>query len=312
MVIPVPVIIALTSLLQASGPPGDADLPQLVVTVTDGSGRIVEDLDRDDFVLTEDGAPREIVDFVPDSPLSVSVGILIDTSSSMRGMEQGVSSLTAAKGAARVILDLMRPSDEVLLMSFTSGLDVEQRFTEDRQRIDARLRGIDISTGNTNLFGSLDDAFKEVKTARNRARTLVILTDGELNGVFADAYAAGTTDVLEGEVRNTETVVYTMALHHEPVPQMETTIRTVFPFLELLAAASTGRSASFEIHSEGMIVRMTEFVEDMLTKTRGHYTLSYRPENVRPSGLYSIGLKATQPAYQVRFRQLPRPAVRIR
>src|SRR5579883_903445 len=72
--------------------PGD-DLPRISVdvtnvdvlfTVTDKRGRFVTDLTQDDFELVENKKPQKIQQFRAESDLPLRLGILIDTSNSIR------------------------------------------------------------------------------------------------------------------------------------------------------------------------------------------------------------------------------------
>src|SRR5713101_1030706 len=56
----------------------------LTVTVTDPSGRYVPGLRREDFVVYEDGVPQDITYFNTGQSEPVSLGLIVDTSGSMR------------------------------------------------------------------------------------------------------------------------------------------------------------------------------------------------------------------------------------
>ena len=60
----------------------EVGLVSLTATMSDRSGRPVPDLERNDFVIYEDGVPQEIAVFQKED-VPVSVGILFDTSGSM-------------------------------------------------------------------------------------------------------------------------------------------------------------------------------------------------------------------------------------
>ena len=64
----------------------DVNVVTLVATVRDRDGRIVKDLNREDFVLKEDGAPPTIRYFSRESGLPLTVGLLVDTSRSQTGV----------------------------------------------------------------------------------------------------------------------------------------------------------------------------------------------------------------------------------
>ena len=60
------------------------DLINVSATVTDRRGRFVSGLDKDDFLVYEDGVPQTLTHFSRER-VPVSLGIVLDTSGSMEG-----------------------------------------------------------------------------------------------------------------------------------------------------------------------------------------------------------------------------------
>jgi len=58
------------------------ELVDVAATVTDGDGRFISGLTQDDFAISEDGKPQEIVSFSSER-VPVSLAMLLDVSSSM-------------------------------------------------------------------------------------------------------------------------------------------------------------------------------------------------------------------------------------
>ena len=61
---------------------GGVDLVNVTATVTDGNGRFVSGLTKDNFVVYDEGKPQEIVTFSTER-VPVSLGMLLDVSASM-------------------------------------------------------------------------------------------------------------------------------------------------------------------------------------------------------------------------------------
>src|SRR5438876_5783652 len=59
------------------------DLVNVLFTVTDGNGRLVTNLNRDDFLVEEDGKKQQISYFSKEVTLPLTLAILIDTSPSV-------------------------------------------------------------------------------------------------------------------------------------------------------------------------------------------------------------------------------------
>src|SRR5438876_1626281 len=81
------------------------------------TGRIIGDLKKEDFVLTEDGVKQEITHFGQDT-LPLSVILLIDRGGCLDPFSDKVRHATLAA------LQRLRPQDEVALMSFANTTEL--------------------------------------------------------------------------------------------------------------------------------------------------------------------------------------------
>src|SRR5690349_10302682 len=64
----------------------DVKVVNLFANVRDKKGQIVKSLSRNDFLLDEDGRPQAIRYFSQESNLPLTLGLLVDTSGSTRGV----------------------------------------------------------------------------------------------------------------------------------------------------------------------------------------------------------------------------------
>jgi hypothetical protein len=104
----------------------DVDLVAVNVAVTDIHGRSVRNLSRDAFQITEDDRPQTIVQFSSD-PVSPSVVLALDTSSSMRGGRFGY-----ARNAVWRFIDSLTPGDEISVYGFNDRPYVISPWTSGR------------------------------------------------------------------------------------------------------------------------------------------------------------------------------------
>ena len=107
------------------------NLVNLFATVRDKkTKRIVPDLTKDDFKISEDGKDQTIVSFSRDSTLPVTLGVLIDTSGSEQYM------LPAEQDAmSRFLARVMRKNDLAMVISFDSDANLLEDFTDDQDRL---------------------------------------------------------------------------------------------------------------------------------------------------------------------------------
>ena len=60
----------------------EVDVVNILATVRDDGGRLINSLTREDFTLEEEGRPQEIEYFSSDTDLPLTLGLLVDTSMS--------------------------------------------------------------------------------------------------------------------------------------------------------------------------------------------------------------------------------------
>ena len=92
------------------------------------TARVVGNLNKDDFLVFEDGVKQSITHFSQDS-LPLSVLLLIDRGGCLDPFG------TEVRQAAVDAIDRLKPTDEVALMSYHNNVELLQRFTRDRELI---------------------------------------------------------------------------------------------------------------------------------------------------------------------------------
>ena len=95
----------------------DVNLVSVGVRVTDGRGHDISGLPVSSFTLLEDKVPQHIAFFAAEKQ-PVSLGILLDTSSSMRSGGK----MEHAKAALRELIAAGHPDDELFYMEFGNKL----------------------------------------------------------------------------------------------------------------------------------------------------------------------------------------------
>ena len=108
----------------------------ILASVRDKKGKTIGDLSKDDFVLTEDGAPRAITYFTRTSDLPLRLGLMVDTSLSQRRV------LGEERDASYGFLDhLLRvDKDLAFVIHFDREVELLQEFTASRPKLQAALQ----------------------------------------------------------------------------------------------------------------------------------------------------------------------------
>ncbi len=301
------------TLAQAARPaPTPQGVPQsLIVTVTNPAGQYVANLTQTDFAIEENGVAQQVTNFSADPDIPISLGILLDKSTSMRlpvavqGRERVPAALLAADGAARVVVTLTKPGDEYLFMTFDDKMTVKQGFTSDKKKVTDLLNRNNVVGGATHLYKAVGDALKEIRRkARNRNRALVVITD--VHDTSGDKI-----EDLQAIVREQETPVYTFGMRwdawgvpgEDAEPGKSTYEESV---LRMIAADSGGYSIVVDIPdllSDYTIERMIDFVQQIAVELRGQYVLTYNSTTPGDPGTKVISVRAGPPDYRVQIRR---------
>lgn len=149
----------------------DVKLVNVFVTVTDARGAPVANLQKENFVLKEDGKEQKIAIFTKESALPLSIVLAVDTSLSTR--KDLPLELTSARKFAHAIV---RPQDGLAVYKFSEEVSQMVPFTSDLKRIDA---GIDRER-NGAATALYDAVFlgSHALSRRQGRKVMVVITDG--------------------------------------------------------------------------------------------------------------------------------------
>ena len=113
----------------------DVSVVNMLASVRDKHGKLVENLTKDDFVLQQDGHPQTIKYFAQESNLPLILGLLVDTSMSQRRL------LDRERSASRTFVDhvLREDRDKAFLIHFDREVELLQDLTPSRQKLEAAL-----------------------------------------------------------------------------------------------------------------------------------------------------------------------------
>jgi hypothetical protein len=148
-------------------------------SVLDAKDKLVVDLKREDFRVFEDGKEMEIAFFSPITTIPLRIGMLMDTSNSVRLYFKAQQ--TAAIDFVHEILGPKR-NNKIFLMTFDFTKDFLTDFTDDPDRIASLVRKLKPG-GGTALFDAIykacEEKLKHQAEVGGLRRVLVLLTDGE-------------------------------------------------------------------------------------------------------------------------------------
>ena len=143
-------------------------------TVVNQQGKLVKDLKSADFRVWEDGTVQKIDSF-QFQDLPVSMGILVDSSGSMRDKRAAVDA------AALELVRASNPNDEAFVVNFSNRAYLDQDFTSKVTELQQGLQHFD-PQNMTALYDAVVASADELsKHAQHPKEVLIIVTDGADN-----------------------------------------------------------------------------------------------------------------------------------
>jgi VWFA-related protein len=195
-------------------------------TVRDKHGKIISNLGKDDFTLTEDGRPQSIHYFTRETEIPLTLGLLVDTSLSQRRV------LDQERGASHSFLDQMvrADKDKAFVIHFDREVELLQDLTPSHQKLESALQDLETprlertSAGNsptsdpgsqrgasrhggrggTLLYDAVYLACDELMKKQQGRKAVIVLSDG------VDRGSKETIDQAIETAQRADTVVYSI------------------------------------------------------------------------------------------------------
>ena len=288
--------------------PVQVNLVDVLFTVLDRRNKLVPTLDKQDFKILDDNVPQDIRYFSKQSDLPLRIGMLLDTSNSIRDrikFEQDAPD--------NFLFSVMRHGkDEAFVMTFDDEPQTIQPFTPDtgvlRDKIDRTRAG-----GGTAVYDAIYQACVQELSHPPRPpgdqpdvvrRVMILISDGE------DNLSTHTRAEAIEMAQRSSVVIYTISTSTQWVtlddPSKERTGNRKYHLtegdkvLQDLAEETGGRSF-YPYHVDDL----DQSFQDIGDELRNQYSLAYNPSNHAYDGRYHK-IKIETPdhkGYQVRARR---------
>jgi len=146
-----------------------ASLVQVPAVVTDRGGKLVSDLSRDDFTISEDGK-RQDISFFAAVKQPFNAVLVLDTSNSTQDR------LKVIQDAAVDFTKQLRPGDRMMAISFDNEVRRLTDFSQDRKELEDAIRATESGFGKL-LYEAIAQALEQLKSVEGR-RAVVLFSDG--------------------------------------------------------------------------------------------------------------------------------------
>lgn len=263
-----------------------ANLVNLVFTVTDKSGRFKRDLKRSDFGLLDDGRPpAAVIAFTQQTNLPLRIGIMLDTSSSIR------TRFKFEQDAAQdFFYQVLKPRDRAFVEGFDIQIALAQDYTANEDLLNTGIHKLRPG-GGTALFDALyHTCQQQMLTLRDEfdvRKVIVMVSDGDDN--YSQAQMSDAIKMCQ----RADTIVYTISTDTSPTRGRGSEVMKTI-------AENTGGQAFFPNRLEDVSIAFKNIEEEL----RSQYSLQYRPADFKLDGSFrKIYLQTTVRGFQVRAKR---------
>lgn len=274
----------------------DVNVVSLLATVHDKDGRVVKDLNRDDFVLEEDRRLQTIRYFSRESDLPLTLGLLVDTSRSQTEV------LERERSASYTFLSqvLRENMDQAFVVSFDEKVRVLQGMTSSRQDLEAALSRLRIPQKiATLLYEAVRRSDADLMRNQKGRKAFILLSDGVS---FRDE--TSITEAIEF-AQMADTIIYAIrysgnnSLYRPGRVMLQGMVSERGKHALQRMADETG-GEEFHVTKDEPIEKVYSQIEESL---RNQYSIGYTPDRMNQNGkFHKIKLTVRNRALTVRTR----------
>lgn len=257
------------------------NLVNIPFTVTTKKGRLIPNLTRSDFEVYEDGALQKIALFNRQANLPLRIGVLVDTSNSVRPR------LEFEKESAIDFLNaVLRPGqDQAFLVSFDVQPVLLANYTDDVGKLSDAIRNLEAG-GGTGFFDAVYYASQQKmmhfppKPPYIR-RVLIIVSDGQ------DNESQHSMEEALAMAQRAEAIMYCISTNRSGISGRGDKVLKFF-------AQQTGGEAFFPFEASDLAAAFKAIAEEL----RSQYYLAYYSQ-AHDGAFHHIRIKALEKGVRV-------------
>jgi Ca-activated chloride channel family protein len=234
----------------------DVDLVLVPVTITDPMNRLVTGLEKDNFVLLDNGEKQAIQHFSSeDAP--ISLGVIFDMSGSMS------NKIEKSREAVVEFFKTANPEDEFFLIGFNDKPTLISDFTDSVEQIQAQLVYL-VPKGRTALLDAIYLGIAKMRQGKHQKKALLIISDG------GDNRSRYTENEIKSMVKEADVQIYAIGLFDSNPRSDEERLGP--QLLAEVTDVTGGRTFTVDNPNE-----LTDVAAKIGVELRNQYVLGYRP-----------------------------------
>ncbi|HEV2491925.1 MAG TPA: VWA domain-containing protein [Terriglobia bacterium] len=262
------------------------NLVNVLFTVTDKKDRMVLNLTKDDFHIFEDKVPQAITNFSRETDLPLRIGILVDTSNSIRErlhFEQ--------EAAIDFLSETLRPGkDQAFVVAFDVEPQLLQDYTDDVDKLATSIRGLQAG-GGTGLYDAIYFSCKEKMLIfpppePYLRRVMIVISDG------LDNQSQHTREEALSMAQRAEVAIFAVSTNRSGISTRGDKVLTRL-------ADETGGRAFFPFEARDLASNFQEIAREL----RSQYSLAYVSTNKAHDGSFrAISLQTTEKGLHIQAK----------
>jgi Ca-activated chloride channel homolog len=277
----------------------DVNLVTVAFSVRDASGRLVDDLSKDDFEVAEDAAPQKIGFFAKSVDVPLTLGLIVDASGSQEHFAK------QHENDLKVFLkETLGSRDRAFLVGFGNHIRLVSDFSRSGEEMIESWKLYDKDTRHfpelgpkeerdlgTAFYDSIFYPVAEKLAGENGRRALLIFSDGEDNSSSHDMMTAVET------AQNANVVIY--AIRYTEKKRGKVTARNQYGMrvMDRMAKETGG------MHIDAEQTDPHSYFRQIAEELRTSYELAYYPTNAAKDDTFRrVVIKAKRSGLTVRSK----------
>jgi Ca-activated chloride channel family protein len=234
----------------------DVDIVLVPVTVTDGMSRLVTGLEKDNFVLLDNGE-KQVIQHFSSEDAPISLGVIFDMSGSMS------NKIEKARAAVLEFFKTANPQDEFFLIAFNDKPTLIADFTSSVEDVQNQLV-YTVPKGRTALLDSIYLGITKMRQAKHQRKALLIISDG------GDNRSRYTENEIKSMVKEADVQIYAIGIFDQSPRSDEERYGPLL--LAEVTDVTGGRTFTVDNPNE-----LADAATKIGIQLRNQYVLGYRP-----------------------------------
>ena len=241
----------------------DVDLVLVPVTITDPMNRLVTGLEKENFILLDNGE-KQVIQHFSNEDAPISLGVIFDMSGSMS------NKIEKARDAVIEFFKTANPEDEFFLIAFNDRPTLISDFTSSVEKVQEQLIYA-VPKGRTALLDAIYLGMAKMRQGKHQRKALLIISDG------GDNRSRYTENEIKSLVKEADVQIFALGIFDQNPRSDEE--RFGPQLLAEVTDITGGRTFTVDNPNE-----LSDVATKIGVELRNQYVLGYRPSKPARDG----------------------------